>query len=64
MAEKKKKIRRVKGKIPIAMVAGFAPAIGNIISEVRTRGLAEGLRLQVPKSFLGYNPADGSWGPQ
>lgn len=65
MARAKRKSYKKRGfNIPVALIAGFAPAAGNILREAKASGWSRALQVQVPKSFLGYNPDDGSWGTQ
>lgn len=57
--------RRSKGRkltIPLAVVAGFTPAVTHIVGEARASGWRRALTVQVPKSVLAYNPDNREWG--
>lgn len=63
MAGSKKKAKKRRGfTLPVAALAGVGVAVGHVIGAVKSSGLEKALRVQVPKSFLGYNPENGEWG--
>src|SRR3989304_5354149 len=52
--------RRGGMTLPVMLLAGFAPLVGNALGEIRTSGVAQGLRNTV-KYIAPFDPATGKW---
>lgn len=57
MAKSKTKRRRKNGfTLPLAIVGGFTVPAGLFLREWRAAGLERAVRLQLPRSFLAFEP--------
>lgn len=63
MAKKKKYRRKTGMKVPVAVVAGFAPLAINGYAWVRDMGWQTGFGM-VASTLTGYNFATGQWSAQ
>lgn len=59
-AQRKRRRRRPKTTIPVLMMAGMMPYLGNTVNDVKSMGFSQGLKSSV-KYVIPFDPATGKW---